>query len=58
MSKRRKAPPLPEIELHIDMDDERVIEALARFLLDITRPRDDAASERHDDDQPTDTQGT
>ena len=23
MSKRRKAPPLPEIELHIDMDDER-----------------------------------
>ena len=58
MSDRRKVHPQPEIEFSIDMDDERVIEALARFLLDITRHRDDAASESHDDDQPTDTQGT
>lgn len=38
MAKRRKADPgmLP-VELHIDMDDERVIEALAQFLLNISQ---------------------
>ncbi len=50
MSKRRKAPPQPEIDLHINTDDERVLEAVANLLLDLTRHRVKAASEPHDDE--------
>ena len=40
MNKRKASRPQPEIELHIDLDDDRVIEAVANLLLDLTRPRD------------------
>lgn len=45
MAKRRKPEPgeLP-VELQIDMDDDRVIEAVARFLLHITRHRHERAT--------------
>ena len=41
MNKRKASRPQPEIELHIDLDDDRVIEAVANLLLDLTRPRDE-----------------
>jgi hypothetical protein len=41
MSSRKASQPQPEVELHIDLDDDRVIEAVANLLLDLTRPRDE-----------------
>ena len=58
MSNRRTAPPPPEIELHIDLDDQRVLEAVANLLLDLTRHRLKPASGSPEDDQPPDTRGT
>lgn len=51
MSNRRKAPPpSPEIESHIDLDDERVLEAVANLLLDLTRHHFERASEPAEDE--------
>ena len=46
MAKRRKPEPPPRIELHIDFDDERVVEAIARLLLDLSEHREQPATGR------------
>ena len=39
MTKRKAPQPQLEIELHIDLDDDRVIEAIANLLLNLSRHR-------------------
>jgi hypothetical protein len=50
MSNRRKEPPPFDTELHIDLNDERVLEAVANLLLDLTRhhfePAEDESESR------------